>query len=104
MTQAQKIQEVKKFIVQYAFQYGWNRASIKSFADEAETVISIVAMREEAGFAAEIAQTVEKYKRVSEKQAYWIAKAAVELDITTRIDYLWENEEVEEWEDDAVCA
>lgn len=89
MTTATKIQEVKVFLG-YAFSYGWNNASNKDFSIMAETIIGRVAMNEAAGFAGEIAKTVEGTKRVSEKQAYWIAKFAVENNMTSKIDFLFE--------------
>ena len=89
MTTATKIQEVKIFLGR-AYSAGWNNASDSDFANMAETIIGRVADKEESGFAGEIAKTVEKTKRVSEKQAYWIAKFAVENNMTTKIDFLFE--------------
>lgn len=89
-----QIQEVKWFICNYAFSANWNNASRADMANDAETVIGYVATAN-LGFASEIAQTVEKYKKISEKQAYWIAKAAVENNKAERISYLFEQEEAE---------
>jgi len=89
MTTANKIQEVKVFLG-YAFSAGWNNNSSKGMADDAETIIGKVARREGAGFAGDIANSVEKYKKISEKQAYWIAKFVVENNLTDRIEYLFE--------------
>lgn len=83
-----KIQVLKNFIVSNAFAYGWNTASKRELGDEAETIVDQVA-KFTTGFASEIAQTVLKYKKVSEKQAYWIAKAAVENNKDTRVEFLY---------------
>lgn len=89
MEATQKIQTLKNFLTRNAFSYGWNTASKKDIADDAETIINLVAISS-YGFASEIATTVEKFKRVSEKQAYWIAKAAVENEQDTRVSYIYE--------------
>jgi len=89
METSQKIQILKKFILGYAFSYSWNAASRKELANEAETVIDLVAISG-LGFASEIAATVAKYKKISEKQAYWIAKAAVENNHDTRVAHFYE--------------
>lgn len=89
MNATEKIQAVKSFLLRYAKIDKWNNNSASSFNDEAETIISLVA-KASLGFASDIASTVEKnHFSVSEKQAYWIAKAAVENDMTSRIDYLF---------------
>jgi hypothetical protein len=88
MEQSQQIQTVKGFLTSYAFSYGWNTASKKEMSDEAESIIALIAMGT-YGFASEIASTVNKFKKVSEKQAYWIAKAAVESGVANRVDYLF---------------
>ena len=43
------------------------------------------------GLATEIAQTVNKYNRISEKQAYWIARAAWEGEIS---ELFYDNGEI----------
>jgi hypothetical protein len=89
MTTSEKIQTLKGFITRKAFSYNWNNASVREMADEAETVIALVA-KHNLGFASEIATTVEKFKKISEKQAYWIAKAAVEASLDSRVDFIYE--------------
>ena len=91
MENTKKIEVTKSFIVNNAFLYNWNNASIKEDADAAEKMIDLVA-GSNLGFASEIAATAAKYKKVSEKQAYHIAKAAVENNLTT-IDYMFEGNE-----------
>ena len=83
-----KIQTVKSFITNYAFSYDFNNASKREMADEAETVIELVA-QSGLGFASDIANTVNKYKKISEKQAYWIAKTAIENSLDSRIEFLY---------------
>lgn len=89
MESNQKIQTLKNFLTRNAFSYRWNTASKKELADEAMTIIHLVAIGS-FGFASEIATTVEKFQKVSEKQAYWIAKVAVENDKDSRISYIYE--------------
>lgn len=88
MEATQKIQAVKSFLTNYSFSYSWNNASSKQMADEAETIIDLIATGA-YGFASEIAQSVCKFKKCSEKQAYWIAKSAVESGVANRVDYLF---------------
>lgn len=59
-----------------------NRQTQEWFSDEQLFANEIVHLVKEGnfGFASEIATSVEKFGRISEKQAYWIARAA------------WENE------------
>jgi hypothetical protein len=84
----QTIQKVKSFIFRYARIDKWNNNSASSFNDEAQTIIDLVA-RGSYGFASDIAHTVVNSKfYISEKQAYWIAKIAVENNLASRIDYL----------------
>ena len=94
MTTAQQIQEVKQFICSFAFSSNWNNSSRADMDNDAQSVIGYVA-NGNLGFASEIAQTVEKYKKISVKQAYWIAKAAVENNKVERISYLFNQEEAE---------
>jgi len=89
--ESEKIHIIKGFILRNAFSYTFNTASKKELADEAETIISLVAASN-LGFSSDIATTVEKYKKVSEKQAWCIAKAAVENNKESRISYLYEEE------------
>lgn len=76
----QEIQEMKSFLVRNAFSYGWNTASRKQVDENAQDIIYRVSIGS-FGLASEIAGTVLKYNKLSEKQAYWIAKAAVENNI-----------------------
>jgi hypothetical protein len=78
------INEVKNFILNYAFIDRWNKNSQSEMSDEAQTVIALVA-EGGYGFASDVATSSAKYSKVSEKQAYWIAKAAVENNHITRI-------------------
>lgn len=88
----ERVQEVKGFILRYAQIDRWNNNSASEFNDEAQTIIELVS-KGAYGFASEIAQTVVKYNfRISEKQAYWIARVAVENDLTGNINYLFEEE------------
>jgi hypothetical protein len=92
----EKIQEVKSFLVRYAKIDRWNNNSSTEFNDEAQSIIEIVA-KGNYGFASEIAQTVVKYNfSISEKQAYWISLTAVENEMLSNIDYLFEEENDEE--------
>lgn len=69
------IQQIKDLIIQFA--YRPNPYMDNGCTYNADTIIMHVA-EGGFGFTSDIAKTVEKYKRVSEKQAYFIAKAAVE--------------------------
>ena len=83
-----KIQEVKSFLVRYAKIDRWNNNSASNFNDEAQSIIERIAIGD-YGFASEIAQTVVKYNfSISEKQAYWVARKAVENEMLSNIDYL----------------
>ena len=80
MNAAEKIQKVKSALVRYAKSDKWNRNSEYNLGmnDDAQWVIDMVADGS-FGFASDIANTIKKYNySVSEKQAYWIAKTAVE--------------------------
>ena len=91
-----KIQEVKSFLVRYAKIDRWNNNSASNFNDEAQSIIERIAIGD-YGFASEIAQTVVKYNfSISEKQAYWVARTAVENEMLSNIDYLFEEENDEE--------
>lgn len=75
---ASDIQEVKRFIVQYAFQYGFNNASLKGSDECAQTIVDRVAGAN-VGFASTVAGSVVRYQKVSEKQAFIIASAACQF-------------------------
>jgi len=88
MNTYQKIQNVKNLIRANAFSTPYrdentDLTSLKLAQDEAQTADFIIATVKdnELGFASEIATTVFTYKRISEKQAYWIAKAAVDANL-----------------------
>lgn len=89
LTANEKIQEVKRMMVIYINADRWNDNSKMALKDQVLSVVSQVAMAG-LGFASDIATTVDKFERCSEKQAYWIAKAAVENNLTSRIDYQFE--------------
>ena len=86
LTTEQKIQEVKRMMVVYINADRWNDNSKMAIKDQVLSVVSQVALAN-IGFASDIATTVDRTERCSEKQAYWIAKAAVENNLTSRIDY-----------------
>lgn len=90
MTTSEKIQKVKRMMVSYVNANRWNNNSQMELKDQLLSVVEDVRLAN-LGFASEIAATVVKYERCSEKQAYWVAKAAVENNITSRIDYQFEN-------------
>ena len=77
------VQDVKRGLLDYAKIDRWNRSNdyYWGFNDQAQTVIDRVAAGN-FGFPSQVAQTVKKYNyRISEKQAYVIAKAAVDNDV-----------------------
>jgi len=78
--QTVNLQTVKSALLRYAKADRWNRNTSYSmgFNDDAQTVIDLVA-EGNYGFASDIATTVKKYNySISEKQAYWIARTAIE--------------------------
>jgi hypothetical protein len=89
MEATQKIQEVKRMLVTYINADRWNNNSQMELRDQMLSVVEDVRLAN-LGFASEIAATVGKVERCSEKQAYWIAKVAVENNLTKRIDYQFE--------------
>lgn len=88
MENTTKIQTVKSFLNNYSFEFSKNDTNKNQLIDEAATIIELVAIGN-YGFATEIAVTVNKYKRISEKQAYWIAKIAIENNLDSRIEFLY---------------
>lgn len=77
------VQAVKRGLLNYAKTDRWNRSNdyYLGFNDQAQTVIDKVAVGN-YGFPSQVAQTVKKYNyRISEKQAYVIAKAAVDHEV-----------------------
>ena len=75
-TNAQIIQAVKEVLLGFTSNSRTFKANHNDMAEMADTLVSRVA--EVTGFAGDVAKTVEKYGKVSEKQAYIIARAAVE--------------------------
>lgn len=78
------VQSVKSGLVRYAMADKRNRNSEYrlGFNDDAQSVVDNVA-KGNYGFASQVAQTVQRYNyRISEKQAYVIARAAVENEVT----------------------
>lgn len=90
MTTTEKIQEVKRMMASYINADRYFNNSQMELKDKMLSVVEDVRLAN-LGFASEIAATVVKYERCSEKQAYWMAKAAVENNLTIRIDYQFEN-------------
>jgi hypothetical protein len=88
MENTTKIQTVKSFLNNYSFEFSKNDTNKNQLVDEANTIIELVAIGN-FGFASEIATTVNKFKRISEKQAYWIAKIAIENNLDNRIEFLY---------------
>lgn len=86
-TQVNQINETKSFLANYFNSYGFNTASKRELADEAATIIELVKIGN-YGLATDIAKSVMTYNKISEKQAYWIAKIAVENNLTSRINHL----------------
>lgn len=74
------VQVVKQSLMRYAKEDRWNRNTEYNlgFNADAQSVIDDIASKK-LGFASQVAQTVKKYNyRISEKQAYIIARAAIE--------------------------
>ena len=86
----EKIQEVKRMLITYVNADRWNNNSQMELKDQMLSVVEDVRLAN-IGFASEIADTVVKSERCSEKQAYWIAKTAVENNLISRIAYQFEN-------------
>ena len=86
MTTTEKIQEVKRMLVNYVNADRRFNNSQMQLKDEMLSTVEDVRLAN-LGFASDIAATVVKSERCSEKQAYWIAKTAVENNLTSRIDY-----------------
>lgn len=80
MDNAKKIQVLKQQIVRYAAIDRWNQNSHTSDQDNVLSLCDKVADAK-LGFASDVAATVAKYKKASEKQAYVIAKAAVDANL-----------------------
>lgn len=58
----------------------WSQNSKMHLKDDAMSIVYKVAQLA-CGFASDIAETVLKFERCSDKQAYWIAKTAIENNI-----------------------
>lgn len=81
---AYDIQSVKRGLIRYAKEDKWNRNTEYrlGFNSDAQGVIDQVA-KGNYGFASQVAETVRRYGyRISEKQAYVIARAAVENNLS----------------------
>ena len=68
MTTSEKIQEVKRMLVTYVNADRWNNNSQMELKDQLLSVVEDVRLAN-LGFTSEIAATVGKYERCSEKQA-----------------------------------
>lgn len=88
MENAQKIQVIKNLIASRAFNQNRGNDVAWELTDEAETIIEYVATGS-FGLATDIANTANKWRKISEKQAYWIAKTAVENNMCVRVEYLF---------------
>lgn len=74
------VQKLKNNLVHYIGLDRWHNNSQMMFKDDYLWLVSIVA-DDATGFAKDVAATVLKYEKCSEKQAYVIARAACELGI-----------------------
>ena len=73
------LQSVKNALLKYARVDHWNDNSSVWMEDEVRGLIDSVSESPKLGFASQVAQSVRKYNyKISEKQAYVIAKAATE--------------------------
>ena len=72
------VQTLKSQLVRYIGMDRWNNNSMMDMKEDCMTLVSQV-MHNATGFAKDVATTVDKYEKISEKQAYIIAKAACEL-------------------------
>lgn len=80
------IQKVKRFLLHISARPYGSKFAVKSdFYDDAMSIVDSV-RRAGFGFPSEIAETVFSSDRISEKQAYWIAKAAVENNVVALYD------------------
>lgn len=79
----EKIQTIKQTILSGVSSYYQQNG----YWDFAEEIILAVEMDTE-GFTSDVASTVYKYKRCSEKQVYVIARAFVENDLQTRFNHI----------------
>jgi hypothetical protein len=82
------IQEVKRSLVSFINADRWNNNSKMQIKDEMLWLVDQVASAN-LGFISEVATSVSKYERCSEKQAYWIAKGAVESNLIEKLQYLF---------------
>jgi hypothetical protein len=82
------IQDVKSTMVSFINSNRQDNASKSQIKDDMLWLVDQVAWAN-AGFCSEIATTVSKYERCSEKQAYWIAKYAVESNLIEKVQYLF---------------
>lgn len=83
------IQEVKRALLSYINADKWNENSKMQLKDEMLWMVDRVASSG-MGFISDIATTVYNSEKCSEKQAYWIAKGAVESNLIEKINYLFQ--------------
>jgi hypothetical protein len=87
-TQSELIQEVKSALVSFVNADRRNNNSMMQIKDEMLTLVCQVASTN-LGFISEIATTVSRYEKCSEKQAYWIAKGVVESKLIESVQHLF---------------
>ena len=75
------IQTLKSQLVRYIGMDRWNNNSMMDIKDEYLTLVDRVADAA-TGFAKDVATTVSRSERISEKQAYVISRAACELGLS----------------------
>jgi len=92
METTNKIKILKSMIMRYIRIDRWNENSKAAINDDICWLVEVVA-KSNLGFASEVAKTVATYKKASEKQAYIIARAAVESGLEEKISYYFEEEE-----------
>lgn len=81
------LQSVKNALLKYARVDHWNNNSSVWMEEEVRGVIDSVAESPKMGFASQVAQSVVKYNyKISEKQAFVIAKAATESKLRALYD------------------
>lgn len=83
MTTQERIQATKKMILTGANEV--YKGSGSWWAMYSEELVLAVSMETE-GFGQQVAETVVKYKKASEKQAYFIARAFVENNLTVNFE------------------
>lgn len=87
----EKIQKIKRLIMGFIRFDRWHENSLAGINDDVLWIVEQVATSN-LGFASEVAKTVATYKKASEKQAYVIARAAVESGLAEKISYYFDDE------------